>query len=125
MLQVNHFTPVAAEAMADLTRVRMNIWRQARESADRNGFRGDSVGLVEFGNGESPQTLTFPVHIQKAAMELVRQSPPWVMTSAITGKSTEAPFNIETCLEYVLPFFFRSLPLTCFTMQVHEHTHPI
>ncbi|KAJ7914332.1 hypothetical protein B0H13DRAFT_1611638, partial [Mycena leptocephala] len=101
MLQVNHFTPVPPKAMADLTPMRMNIWRQARESADRNGFRGDSVGLVEFGNGESQQTLTFPVHIQKAAIELVRQSPLWVMTSAITGKSTEAPFNIETCLEFM------------------------
>jgi hypothetical protein len=79
----------------------MDIWRQARENADRMGFEADSVGLMEFGNGASQQSITCTVHITQAAMDLVRESPPWVMTSAITGRSTEAPFNIETCMEYV------------------------
>ncbi|KAJ7238278.1 hypothetical protein B0H12DRAFT_1237955 [Mycena haematopus] len=81
--------------------MRMDIWRQARAGANRTGFSNDSVGLMEFGNGESQQTITCPVHIQKAAMDLVRESPPWVMKSAITGKTTEAPFNIETCMEFI------------------------
>ncbi|KAJ7205577.1 hypothetical protein B0H12DRAFT_1243447 [Mycena haematopus] len=79
----------------------MDIWCQAREGANRIGFSGDSVGLMEFGNGESQQTITCAVHIQQAAMDLVRESPPWVMKSAITGKTTEAPFNIETCMEFI------------------------
>ncbi|KAJ6573112.1 hypothetical protein DFH09DRAFT_1312375 [Mycena vulgaris] len=101
MLQVNGFTPLPAAAMADITPMRMKIWREARESANKNGFKGDSVGLVELANGEGEQTITLPVHIQKAAKELARQLPPWVMTSAITGKVTEAPFNIETCMEFM------------------------
>ncbi|KAJ7731948.1 hypothetical protein B0H14DRAFT_3616050 [Mycena olivaceomarginata] len=85
MLQLNALTPLPP----------------ARESANRNGFSDDSVGLMEFGNGDGQQTITCPVHIQKAAMDLVRASPPWVMTSAITGKTTEVPFNIETCMEFI------------------------
>ncbi|KAJ7714031.1 hypothetical protein B0H14DRAFT_3523112 [Mycena olivaceomarginata] len=101
MLQLNALTPLPPGAIADLTPLRMDIWHQARESANRNGFSDDSFGLMEFGNGDGQQTITCPVHIQKAAMDLVRVSPPWVMTSAITGKTTEVPFNIETCMEFI------------------------
>ncbi|KAJ7734180.1 hypothetical protein DFH07DRAFT_1065295 [Mycena maculata] len=102
MLQVNKFTPVPPEAMADLTQTRKEIWRAARESADTMGYRGrDSVGLVEFGNGESPMTITCPMHIQRSVMDLVRESPPWVMKSAITGEVTEAAFNIENCMQFI------------------------
>ncbi|KAJ7162487.1 hypothetical protein C8R46DRAFT_1353380 [Mycena filopes] len=101
MLQVNAFTPLPPTAMADLTPKRMDIWRQARAAADKTGFRGDSVGLLEFGNGENVQTITLPVHIQHRAMDLVRVSDPWVMTSAITGIQTEVPFNTESCMEFM------------------------
>ncbi|KAJ7759627.1 hypothetical protein B0H16DRAFT_1720413 [Mycena metata] len=56
---------------------------------------------MEFGNGENPQTITLPVHIQRRALNMVQAAEPWVMTSAITGQSTEAPFNIETCMEFI------------------------
>ncbi|KAJ7230115.1 hypothetical protein GGX14DRAFT_409997 [Mycena pura] len=101
MLQVNRFTPLSPEAMADLTPMRREIWRQARESADKSGYAGHPVGLVEFGTGDSEQTLTCAVHVQPGAMELVRQAPPWEMKSSITGKVTEKPFNIETCMEFM------------------------
>jgi hypothetical protein len=118
MLQLNALTPLPPGAIADLTPLGMDIWHQAHESANRNGFSDDSVGLMEFGNGDGQQTITCPVHIQKAAMDLVHVSPPWVMTSAITGKTTEVPFNIETCMEYVSSSLRTSSPfrfwLTCF-----------
>ncbi|KAJ6632099.1 hypothetical protein B0H10DRAFT_2426955 [Mycena sp. CBHHK59/15] len=101
MVQVNAFTPLTPAAMAELTPMRKEIWRQARESANKMGYGGDSVGLVEMGSGESEQTITCPVHIHQPAMELVRASPPWEMKSAITGVVTEAPFNIETCMEFM------------------------
>ncbi|KAJ6594919.1 hypothetical protein B0H19DRAFT_1057128 [Mycena capillaripes] len=105
MLRVNGFTPLTPQQMDDLTPMRMNIWRQARENADRLGFQGDYVGLMEFGNGTSQQKITCTIHIQQAAMDLVRESQPWVMTSAITGRVTEAPFNIETCMEFINTHF--------------------
>jgi hypothetical protein len=101
MLQVNGFTPFMPHQIADLAPKRMDIWRQARENADRMGFEADSVGLMEFRNGANQQSITCTVYITQAAMDLVRKSPPWVMTSATTGKSTEVPFNIETCMQYV------------------------
>ncbi|KAJ7504839.1 hypothetical protein B0H11DRAFT_1979569 [Mycena galericulata] len=101
MVQVNAFTPLPPAALAALTPMRKEIWRKARESADISGFGGDSIGLIELGNGESVQTITVPVHIQAEAMDLVRRSPPWEMKSAITGAVTEAPFNIETCMEFI------------------------
>ncbi|KAJ7444042.1 hypothetical protein FB451DRAFT_1295019 [Mycena latifolia] len=98
MLQVNAFTPAA---MKDLTPMRQDIWRQARASANEKGFARDSFGLVEFGNGESMQTITVPIHIQAAALELVRRASPWEMRSAITGKVTEKAFNIDGCMEFM------------------------
>ncbi|KAJ7161895.1 hypothetical protein C8R43DRAFT_316048 [Mycena crocata] len=97
MLQVNAFTPMPREKMADLTPMRKEIWRTARQSANKR----DPVGLVEFGNGESLQTFTFPVYIQSAAMDLARASSPWDMKSSITGQVTEAPFTIENCMQFM------------------------
>ncbi|KAJ7457777.1 hypothetical protein FB451DRAFT_1372424 [Mycena latifolia] len=71
------------------------------ESANKNGFGGDSVGLIEIGSGDSDHTITLPVHIQRAGMELAREASPWVMKSAITGQVTEKPFNIENCMEFM------------------------
>ncbi|KAJ7161913.1 armadillo-type protein [Mycena crocata] len=72
------------------------ILRTARRSAKR-----EPVGLVEFGNGESLQTFTFPVYIQSAAMDLARASSPWDVKSSITGQVTEAQFNIENCMQFM------------------------
>jgi hypothetical protein len=73
------------------------------------GFEADSVGLMEFGKGASQQSITCTAHITQAAMDLVRESPPWVRTSAIAERSTEMLFNIETCMECCAP----SLDLSC------------
>jgi hypothetical protein len=73
------------------------------------GFEANSVGLMEFGKGASQQSITCTAHITQAAMALVCDSPPWVRTSAIAGRSTEAPFNIETCMECCAP----SLDFSC------------
>ncbi|KAJ7865954.1 hypothetical protein B0H13DRAFT_2352763 [Mycena leptocephala] len=83
--------------------------RQARENVERVGFEANSLGLTEFGNGASQQSITCPAHITQAVMDLVHESPPWVRTSAIAGRSPEAPFNIETCMEYCVP----SLDFSC------------
>ncbi|KAJ6480469.1 hypothetical protein C8R47DRAFT_1135927 [Mycena vitilis] len=101
MLQINKFCPATPEQMEGLTPMRMNIWREARASTDRAGFRNTPVGLIEFGNGMNPQTLTCPVRVGEDALDLVNESPPWVMTSAITGESNDLPFNIETCMEFM------------------------
>ncbi|KAJ7841462.1 hypothetical protein B0H13DRAFT_2676788 [Mycena leptocephala] len=85
MLQVIASPPLTPRQMADLTLKRMDT--------------ENSVGLVEFGNGASQQSIACTVHITQAAMDLVRESPVWVRTSAITGRSTEVLFNIETCME--------------------------
>ncbi|KAJ7857861.1 hypothetical protein B0H13DRAFT_2672650 [Mycena leptocephala] len=82
MLQVIASPPLTPRQMADLTLKRMDT--------------ENSVGLVEFGNGASQQSIACTVHITQAAMDLVRESPVWVRTSAITGRSTEVLFNIET-----------------------------
>ncbi|KAJ7090755.1 hypothetical protein B0H15DRAFT_948533 [Mycena belliarum] len=101
MLQVNAFTPLPAAAMAALAPMRRQIWRAARESADKNGFARDPIGLVEFGNGSVGQTITVPVHVRAPALELARDASPWVMNSAVTGQTTELPLTIHTCMEFM------------------------
>ncbi|KAJ7140664.1 hypothetical protein C8R44DRAFT_866369 [Mycena epipterygia] len=99
MVQVNAFTPLPPVTLAGLTPMHRESWRQTREHADKMGYRGDSVGLLEFGNGD--ETFMLAVHIQSHALELVKASPPLVMKSAITGKVTQKSFNIETCMEFM------------------------
>ncbi|KAJ6626094.1 hypothetical protein B0H10DRAFT_2000297 [Mycena sp. CBHHK59/15] len=103
MVQVNAFTPATPAQMAELTPKRKEIWRKARESLNKGGFPGDSMGLMEFANGESEMTITVEVHIQRAAMQLVElgASTPFEMTSAITGEVTKLPFTVETCMEFM------------------------
>ncbi|KAJ6608434.1 hypothetical protein B0H10DRAFT_2226843 [Mycena sp. CBHHK59/15] len=84
MVQVNTFTPITT-AEVELGSGSKEVWRLARESTNKMGFKHDSVGLVDMGNSENEQTIACPVHIQRVAMELVRQSRPLKRESAITG----------------------------------------
>jgi hypothetical protein len=97
MIQVNGFSSVPPEYLEE--RRRLKMWRDARQSTDDPGYRDTSIGLVEFGNAGSEQTIMFPIHIGAAALEFVQSSAPWTMTSAITGEVTKVPFNLESCLE--------------------------
>ncbi|KAJ6586345.1 hypothetical protein DFH09DRAFT_910769 [Mycena vulgaris] len=102
MVQVNGFTPATPVLMADLTSTRQDIWREARESANKEGRRSESVGLVEIANaGDSEMTITFPVYIQRGAIQMVEQSAPFEQISAITGKQASRPFSVETCMEFI------------------------
>jgi hypothetical protein len=93
--------------MADLTPKR--IWPGTEKNADQIGFEANSVGLMEFENGASQQSITCTAHITQAAMAQVPESPPWVRTSASTGRSIEVLFNIETCMGCCAP----SLDFSC------------
>ncbi|KAJ7851922.1 hypothetical protein B0H14DRAFT_2581156 [Mycena olivaceomarginata] len=42
-----------------------------------------------------------PPPIEDDARAIVRRACPWTVKSAFTGKVTEAPFNIETCMEFI------------------------
>ncbi|KAJ7887987.1 hypothetical protein B0H13DRAFT_2342078 [Mycena leptocephala] len=106
MLQVNTSPP---QRLTRWRTLRPSVSGQARKNADRMGFEANSVGLMEFGHGVNQQSITCTAHITQAAMDLVRESLPWVRTSAITGRSTEAPFNIEMCMQCCAP----SLDFSC------------
>ncbi|KAJ7090468.1 hypothetical protein C8R44DRAFT_648243, partial [Mycena epipterygia] len=95
MVQVNAVTPLESIATAKLGPERALVWHKARETSNA----GDCLGLIEFGNGESVQTIASTIRIEPPVMEFVRQAEPWVRTSAITGEVTEVPFNFDTCLE--------------------------
>lgn len=101
MIQVNGFSPATPAMMANLTPQRKEIWREARETLNTDGSRAEYVGLVEIVNAETEMSLTFPMHIQKAAMQLVAKNEPFQQISAVTGKSTFKPFSVETCMECV------------------------
>ncbi|KAJ7752479.1 hypothetical protein DFH07DRAFT_825496 [Mycena maculata] len=103
MLQVNGFTAGTQAQMVDLTPKRREIWREARERANSSGCRGDSVGLVEFTNGgnKNINSITMPVHIESAAMRLVKEAEPFPMVSAITGEVMIRPFSTEACMEFI------------------------
>jgi hypothetical protein len=93
MIQVNGFSSVSPEHLEEPRRLK--LWRDARQSADNLGHRDTSIGLVEFGNAGSEQTIMSPIHIGAAALELVRRSIPWERTSAVSGETTKVPFNLE------------------------------
>ncbi|KAJ7244867.1 hypothetical protein C8J57DRAFT_1363178 [Mycena rebaudengoi] len=101
MVQINAFTPLTSTELANLTPMRHDMWRTARDQANEAGNRRNPVGLLEFAKGFSEQTITIPVYVSSEALQLVRESSPWVMRSAITGAETESPFNIETCMEFM------------------------
>ncbi|KAJ7651915.1 hypothetical protein B0H17DRAFT_1101724 [Mycena rosella] len=97
MVQVNAVTPLPSIATANLSPERALVWRKARETSNA----GDCMGLIEFGNGESLQTIASTISIHPEAMELVRRALPTVRRSAITSEVTEVPFSIDTCLEHI------------------------
>ncbi|KAJ7436877.1 hypothetical protein B0H11DRAFT_2108884 [Mycena galericulata] len=97
MVQVNAVTPLDSIAVAELPPERALVWRNAREATSA----GDFPVLIEFGNGESVQTIATAIFIQPPAMQLVREARPDIRQSAITGQVTEVPFNFDTCLENI------------------------
>ncbi|KAJ7091758.1 hypothetical protein C8R44DRAFT_647232 [Mycena epipterygia] len=105
MVQVNAVTPMESIAAAELSPERALVRHKARETSNPD----DCLGLIEFGNGESVQTIASAIRIEPLAMELVRRAEPWVKTSAIMGEVTEVPFNFDTCLEYVRIFLVQSI----------------
>lgn len=109
MAQVNAIRPATPEAMANLTPMRQRIWETARGEANSDGDAGSSVGLIEVVKGGSDQAITMPIFISDWAVEIVRKASPWVSKSALTGLETMAPFNADTCMEYVLtcPLFMK------------------
>jgi hypothetical protein len=99
MIQVNGFSSVPPEYLEEPRRLK--LWRDTRQRADDLGHRDTFIGLVEFGNAGSEQTIMSPIHIGAAVLEFVRTAVPWDRTSAVTGEITKVPFNLESCLEYV------------------------
>lgn len=99
MIQVNGFSSVPPEYLEEPRRLK--LWRDTRQRADDLGHRDTSIGLVEFGNAGSEQTIMSPIHIGAAVLEFVRTAVPWDRTSAVTGEITKVPFNLESCLECV------------------------
>ncbi|KAJ7121692.1 hypothetical protein C8R44DRAFT_622541, partial [Mycena epipterygia] len=95
MLQVNAITRMESVAPARLSPERAHTWRIARESSNP----GDCLGLIEFGNGKSVQSIVCPILIQPPAMDLVRSAAPWGRRSAVTGEVTDVSFNFDSCLE--------------------------
>ncbi|KAF7292590.1 MYND-type domain-containing protein [Mycena indigotica] len=90
MLQITAFQPSTICKLEELTEMRQEIWKKARESADQAGCEGDSVGLVEFASGGERHDvdMSFP-HPQVDDQ------------SAITSEVTEVPFSIATCIEFM------------------------
>ncbi|KAJ6465915.1 hypothetical protein C8R47DRAFT_1326374 [Mycena vitilis] len=95
MLQISAFTPLEDE----MTPTRRRVWESAREG----GAAADTepVAVVEFGRGDFGQQITCALPIEDEARAIVRRARPWTVESAITGKVTQAPFNIETCMEFI------------------------
>ncbi|KAJ7804352.1 hypothetical protein B0H14DRAFT_2884433 [Mycena olivaceomarginata] len=98
MLQVNRFTPGKP---AQISPKSMTIWRELRDRVNADGFSRDPVGLVEFANGGTDNTITVAMHIQSPIMEMVEKADPFPYTSAITRKITIVPFTVEGCMEFI------------------------
>ncbi|KAJ7824111.1 hypothetical protein B0H13DRAFT_1919310 [Mycena leptocephala] len=111
MPQVNTFTSLTPRQMADLTPKRMDKVSGARRGKTRTGWASRQIPRGSWSSGMGRASSRLPAqHIMQAAMDLVRESPPWVRTSAITGRSTEMLFNIETCMECCAPSLVFSCP---------------
>ncbi|KAJ7277368.1 hypothetical protein C8J57DRAFT_1021447, partial [Mycena rebaudengoi] len=101
MVQVKGFTPGTPGMMRDLAPRCKEMWREARAQADTDGFRRDSIGLVEIANSGTDNSLTLPIHIHASTLKTVEQGKVlgFSFTSAITGNTTILPFCVETCME--------------------------
>ncbi|KAJ7436223.1 hypothetical protein FB451DRAFT_1571145 [Mycena latifolia] len=95
MVQINAFTALEESYAGDNE---MEMWRKARETADANGFAADPVGLLTVSKANRLLVI-YPLVIHEPVMEAVREKPKMQRASAITGKVTSLPFNIETCME--------------------------
>ncbi|KAJ7277287.1 hypothetical protein C8J57DRAFT_1126695 [Mycena rebaudengoi] len=103
MVQVSGFTPGTPAMMRDLAPRRKEMWREARAQADTDGFRRDSIRLVEITNSGTDNSLTFPIHIRASTLKMVEQGKVlgFPSTSAITGETTILPFCVEKCMEFM------------------------
>ncbi|KAJ7431583.1 hypothetical protein B0H11DRAFT_2210131 [Mycena galericulata] len=101
MLQINAFTPLepAPRTLDELTPARRRVWESAREGGA--AYETEPIAVVALGRGDFGQQITCALPIEDDARAIVRRACPWTVKSAFTGKVTEAPFNIETCMEFI------------------------
>lgn len=82
------------------TAVNLEVWKQARQSADEDGDYDRAVVLVQFVN-DFKQSITCAIVVGEDAIDSARRAEPFVMCSAITGKETKKPLSIASCFEWV------------------------
>ncbi|KAJ7608567.1 hypothetical protein FB45DRAFT_806248 [Roridomyces roridus] len=97
MMQINTIEPLKAIPSSQLSPERALIWNRTQES----GAGQFCFGIIEFGNGESEQTIAAPMLIHPMAMEFVREAHPDTRTSALTGEVTIVPFSFDQCIEHM------------------------
>ncbi|KAF8125374.1 hypothetical protein K438DRAFT_1791167 [Mycena galopus ATCC 62051] len=103
VVQVNSFKPFTPLDIAGMRPNRWHIWRHAKESLANSADPEEAhfVGFVEVAYGENRQVIVTPMLISKRTVERVRGLQPWQRMSPTTGRSTEQPFNIESCMEFL------------------------
>ncbi|KAJ7107687.1 hypothetical protein C8R44DRAFT_986854 [Mycena epipterygia] len=103
MVQINSFLPYSSAQAAALLPTKHALWRRYRDGVNALDPESAqcSVGVAEIANGENRQTMTYPIFIMEAVLDLVPESPPWKLQSPVTGAVTEMPLTIEGSMEYL------------------------
>lgn len=100
MLQFHHLYSLKAglkDGSVDPT-TSTQIWRQARQTADEDGLEDNLVALVRFAN-DMKECVTCTLVINDDTLESAREAAPFSQVSALTGKKTEHPMDIASCME--------------------------
>ncbi|KAI0789245.1 hypothetical protein C8Q75DRAFT_866383 [Abortiporus biennis] len=80
---------------------RMEIWRNERERLKAQGHANAHVIILEIKKGNNPQVVALTMPIHSEVLKEAKKRPPFQYRSAMTGKTTYAPMNATTCIEYI------------------------
>ncbi|KAL4249731.1 MYND-type zinc finger protein samB [Abortiporus biennis] len=80
---------------------RMEIWRNERERLKAQGHANAHVIILEIKKGNNPQVVALTMPIPPEVLKVAEKRPPFQYRSAMTGKTTYAPMNATTCIEYI------------------------
>ncbi|KAI0789249.1 hypothetical protein C8Q75DRAFT_180156 [Abortiporus biennis] len=80
---------------------RMEIWRTQREQLTSAGFPNAHIIILEIMKGNDNQVIAVTLPIDHVVLKTAATPEPFEYRSALTGKTTYAPMNAQTCLEYI------------------------
>ncbi|KAJ7756710.1 hypothetical protein B0H16DRAFT_1214566, partial [Mycena metata] len=95
MVQLNVFTPLRNDFLGDAG---LTAWRNTRLSLDGEPQAGRPVGTVIVSKANALYSA-IQIVIMEPAFDVLRGSPTFTQISGLTGKSTQKPVDIGSCLE--------------------------